>query len=116
MTAALVLIALVALAALGGIGYVIRCQTKTTKDLTETFSRTQAEIVRSHSDLVAQMVLGWKDSPPPSEPLSTMPNESVTLPEPGPIFDDMPDHIKMAYEREASEDAEWERMTSSTLS
>lgn len=60
---------------------------------------------RSQAEVVATLVLGYRDSAPSNEASSMPPSENVESLLDVNSLDDMPEHIREAYQREAEEDA-----------
>ena len=75
-----------------------------------TFTQSQGEMVRVHSDLVATLTLGWKDSVGSNNQPSTGSNANETSNEPEVTLADLPDPIRLAQMREETEDEERELM------
>jgi hypothetical protein len=114
--AALVLLAIIALAALlasvGALVWLVKMDGRRTTAFTQMVTSMNAE----QAKLMATLVLGYQDSQPPSEPPSTEPSETETPKPDVNSLDDMPDHIRDQYLREAEEDLLQEAMRGTTLS
>ena len=86
-------------------GYALLWTTRQVTDTQKTFARTLSEISATHTQAVADLVLGRpQDSIPSSEPSSTGPSETSASKRDEFSLDDMPEHIAEAYRREAAED------------
>ena len=94
----------VALAMVVMVGWSQWCLNSTTKTLSETFSAALKEANQEQAKVVATLVLGYQDSAPTNEASSTPVSESEPSAPDVNSLDDMPDHIREAYQREAKED------------
>lgn len=90
--------------ALALVGWSQWCLLTTTKNQSETFTEALREANRRQAEVVATLVLGYQDSVPTSEASSTTPSENEPSGPDVNNLDDMPDHIREAYLREATED------------
>lgn len=113
---ALVLLAIVAVSALAGSIGVAIWLVKMDGTRTTAFTQMVATIQTEQANLLATLVLGYRDSPPSSEQVSTEPNESETSQPDVNSLADMPDHIREAYLREEAEDLAQEAMRTTTSS
>lgn len=99
-------LAAIALGCLGTLAWVIRSTEKTTREMSTAFSTTLAKMAQVQMEGVSDLVLGRsQDSAPSSEQSSTASNESETPKRDEWSLDDMPEHIRQTYEREAQEDS-----------
>ena len=87
------------------VGWSQWCLNSTTNKLSDRFSEAMSQANRELSTAMATLVLGYRDSAPSNEPSSTSTSESETSERDVVSLDDMPPHIREAYEREALEDA-----------
>lgn len=115
-TTALVLLAIVAVSALAGSIGVAIWLVKMDGSRTTAFTSMVASMQTEQANLLATLVLGYRDSPPPSEQVSTEPSESETLQPDVNSLADMPDHIRETYLREEAEDLAQEAMRTTTSS
>ena len=107
--------AILGAAALALVGWSQFCLFTTTNNLSRTFTKALAEANRRQAEVVATLVLGYQTSPgsvPSSEASSTTRFESEISGPDVNNLDDMPDHIREAYLREATEDEEMMTLSS----
>jgi hypothetical protein len=83
-----------------------------TTEMVKTQTKANESMAKEWREATLTLILGYRDSLASSEPLSTEPNESETLPRDENSLDDMPEHIREHYLREATEDDEREMISS----
>ena len=98
--AALIVLAVLAAAALGLMGW----NQWSTTEMVKTQTRCNETLAREWREATLTLVLGYRDSAQWSEPPTTEPSETEASPRDELNLDDMPDHIREAYLREATED------------
>jgi hypothetical protein len=116
VTAALIILGVIAVSALAGVGWMARWTITTQAQTARMFAEMMAETTLAQSNATTTLVLGYRDFLPTNDPSSTAPSETE---KPGPDVHnlaDMPDHIRDQMEREATEDAEMERFLSRPFS
>jgi len=102
---ALICLATLAAAALAGMGWMAWLVTTKTERASTAFLEALTRMKTETDQTLMTLVLGYKDSAPPREPVSIEPSESETSPTDVNSWDDMPDHIKEHYLREQMEDS-----------
>lgn len=106
--AALICLTAVAVVALAGMGW----NQWTTNQMVRTQTRANETMAKEWREATLTLILGYQDSLASSEVSSTESQESET-PKPDVLsLDDMPDHIREHYLREATEDAQMEMISS----
>ena len=112
---ALICLAAIAVTALVGMGWFAWLVTTKMDSMSRDFSTALSQIKKSSDEMALTLVLGYKDSPSPSEPPSIEPPPSEESKPDVSSWDDMPEHIRAHYLREQMEDSLMQT-PSSTLS
>lgn len=106
MTVALITcLGVLSVSALAGMGWSMWLVTNKTDSMARDFATAITQMKLASDNLATTLVLGYRDSPPTSEPPSTESNESETENVDVNNWDDMPDHIRDHYLREQMEDS-----------